>query len=355
MTLAVNIAQSGSNNVTFRNRIINGAMVIAQRGTSAVTTSGSFPVDRFSAASNANDFTAIQNTTVPSSDTFVYSVSIQPTATKTPSASTYAAISTNVEGFNMQGLGWGTSSAKAVTVSFWVRSSKTGTYSISTKNAGASRTWCQEYTINSANTWEQKTYTITGCPDGSWPLDNTRGMTLDFWLAGQNTQSSTVGSWYSGNINMSSNQVNFFDSTSNTFYITGVQLEAGTTASPFEYRQYGTELGLCQRYFQTWGGNSTYERIATGYAVSSTQIEVFVPRYYAPMRSAPSLSVNSASNFRASDAGTSYTATAVAISQASPLSCGIIVTVSSGLTQYRAMSMDTNNTTSALLSLSAEL
>jgi hypothetical protein len=233
-----------------RNRIINGAMVVAQRGTSAVTTSGSYPVDRFSTISNANDFTSQQNTAVPSDGNFAYSVSLQPTSTKTPGAGTYAAITTNVEGLNMQGLGWGTASAKPVTVSFWVRSTKTGTYSIGTKNADASRSWCQEYTINASNTWEFKTYTITGCPDGSWPLDNTRGLTLDFWLSGQNTQTSTIGSWISGNANMSSNQVNFFDSTSNVFYITGVQLEEGSVPTPFEYRQFGTELQLCQRYYQ---------------------------------------------------------------------------------------------------------
>jgi hypothetical protein len=210
-----------------RNLIINGAMQVAQRGTSAVTTSGSFPVDRWKTASNASDFSAQQSSTVPSGEGFQYSVSISPSSTKTPGTGTYFAISHNIEGNNIYMLNWGTSAAKKATLSFWVRSSKTGTYSVGTKNAGATRAIVNEYTISSADTWEFKTITIPGVTDGSWPIDNTRGLTLDFWLAGNNAATSTIGSWLSANANMSTNQVNFFDSTSNNFYLTGVmQLDA---------------------------------------------------------------------------------------------------------------------------------
>jgi len=291
MTTESGYSLGAGNASSFKNKVINGAMVVAQRGTSAVTTSGGYPVDRFQVNSNANDFTAIQNTTVPSSDGFSYSVSIQPTATKTPTSGTYAAFSQGIEGLNMQGLGWGTANAKSVTVSFWVRSSKTGTYSISTKNAGASRTWCQEYTINSANTWEFKSYTITGCPDGSWPIDNTRGMTVDFWLAGQNTQTSTIGSWISGNANMSSNQVNFFDSTSNVFYVTGLQVEVGTVSTSFDFRSYGTELLLCQRYCRTVLSAET-----SGFGFVNGSANFYMFDYGTPMRSTPSLSYSGTLN-----------------------------------------------------------
>jgi hypothetical protein len=285
MTTESGYSLGAGNASSFKNKIINGAMLIAQRTTSAVTTSGSYPVDRFVVASNANDFTSIQNTTVPSGSNFLYSVSIQPTSTKTPGAGTYATISQGVEGFNMQGLGWGTASAQPITVSFWVRSSKTGIYSVSTKNADASRAWCQEYTINAANTWEFKSYTITGCPDGSWPINNTRGMTFDFWLSGQNTQTSTIGSWISGNANMSTNQVNFFDNTSNVFYITGLQVEVGTVATSFDYRSYGTELFLCQRYYEPFGNGWWCSGETTNYNV------VYGGSFLVPKRTAPTCSL----------------------------------------------------------------
>lgn len=336
-----------------RNRIINGAMVVAQRGTSAVTTSGSFPVDRFGALSNANDFTSQQNTTVPSNGNFVYSVSIQPTSTKTPGAGTYAAIATNVEGLNMQGLGWGTASAKPVTVSFWVRSTKTGTYSIGTKNADASRSWCQEYTINASNTWEFKTYTITGCPDGSWPLDNSRGLTLDFWLSGQNTQTSTIGSWISGNANMSSNQVNFFDSTSNVFYITGVQLEVGNSPTPFDYRSYGAELVLCQRYFWRQTGGVGIPSIGAGLCISSTNARIHV-KNLTRMRASPTYSYggnvyilqNNANGVPVTSIGATYAGLDASMME---------FTCSSGLTQGNGTLVCLDNATSNYLQATAEL
>ena len=269
-----------------RNLIINGAMQVAQRGTSAVTVNGSFPVDRWKAGSNASDFSAQQSTTVPSGEGFKYSISISPSSTKSPSSGTYFAISHNVEGNNIYMLDWGTSGAKQATLSFWVRSSKTGTYSVGTKNAGATRAIVNEYTISSADTWEHKTITIPGVTDGSWPIDNTRGLTLDFWLAGNNAATSTIGSWLSANANMSTNQVNFFDSTSNNFYLTGVQLEVGEQATPFEHRSYGDELARCQRYFQV---AQTKVGLA-GTTNGSTEVVYIGVPLNVPLRSAPSIS-----------------------------------------------------------------
>ena len=236
-----------------KNLIMNGDMRIAQRGTSAVTTSGSFTVDRWKNISNASDFSAVQSTTVPSGQGFYKSIHISPTSTKSPGSGTYFFTSHYIEGFNMGHLDWGNSGAKTVTVSFWVRSSKTGIYSMGMKNAGATRSRQQEYTISSANTWEKKTITVTGETSGSWPVDNTRGIAIDFCLAGNASATGTVGSWISANSNMSTNQVNFFDSTSNNFYITGVQLEVGDSASDFEHRSHGEELALCQRYYYQCG------------------------------------------------------------------------------------------------------
>ena len=240
-----------------KNIVINGDMRIAQRGTAAVTTGGSFTVDRWKNISNASDFSAQQSSVVPSGQGFYKSIHITPTSTKSPGSGTYFFTSHYIEGFNIGQLDWGTSGARTVTLSFWVRSSKTGIYTVGLKNANATRSRQQEYTISSADTWEKKTITITGETSGSWPIDNTRGLALDFCLAGNASATSTLGSWISANSNMSTNQVNFFDSTSANWYMTGVQLELGTQATDFEHRSHGEELQLCKRYFQNIGADGT--------------------------------------------------------------------------------------------------
>jgi len=233
-----------------KNMIINGAMNVAQRGTSAFTANGDFPVDRWSMISNATDFTTTQSSTVPTGKGFNKSIKIQPTATKSPSNSTYARIGYSVEGYDGAGLCWGTSGAKSATISFWVRASVAGIYSIAVKNATGNRSICFEYTIDSADTWEYKTITVPGVTDGTWEQTTSRFCFIDVWQAGGGTETSTIGTWQNTNVNMSSNQVNLFTSTSNTFYITGVQLEVGSVATEFEHRSYGEELALCQRYYQ---------------------------------------------------------------------------------------------------------
>lgn len=256
-----------------RNRIINGDMRIDQRNAGSSITSSGFVVDRFQTISNTSDFTSNRSTTVPSNQDFKYSIYVKPTSTKSPSSGTYCAIITNVEGYNIDDLGWGTSVAKSIIVSFWVRSTKTGSYCFSTKNADATRSYSTTYTISASNTWEYKTLTIPGDTTGTWNSTNGRGLTADFWLAGNNTQSSIKDTWYAGNINMNTDQVNFFDSTSNEFYLTGVQLEIGTIATDFERRPYGIELQLCQRYYET--------SYPSGTRVGTSATAAFIHRNYA--------------------------------------------------------------------------
>lgn len=248
-TTTINGFTPNIGNMKGRNIVINGNMVIAQRGTSAVTTSGSFTVDRWKNISNASDFSAQQSSVVPSGQEFTKSIHITPTSTKTHNSSDYFFTSHYVEGFNIGGLGYGTSGAKTITISFWVRSSKTGTYSLGMKNANASRSRQNTYTISAADTWEKKTIVVPGDTTGSWPVDNSRGIAFDFCLAGQNTATSSVDTWLPNNSNMSTSQVNFFDDTNNNFYLTGVQVEVGSEATEFDHRSYGEELQLCERYF----------------------------------------------------------------------------------------------------------
>ena len=345
----------------FKNRIINGAMVIDQRNAGASVTihtiNPQYTLDRWAIQSSQASKISIQQNagavTPPTS--FTKYLGATSLSAYSVLSGDYFSIRQGIEGFNIADLGWGAAGASPVTLSFWVRSSLTGTFGGSLTNNTFVYSYPFTYTISVANTWEYKTITVAGPTAGTWETGSSLGIYITLGLGIGSTYSGTAGAWAASGYLSATGATSVVGTNGATFYVNGVQLEKGSTATSFDYRPYGTELQLCQRYFQTWGGTTTYERIGVGYAVSSTQIEVFIPRYYAPMRSAPSLSVNSASNFRASDAGGSYTATAVAISQASPLSCGIIVTVASGLTQYRAMSMDTNNTTSALLSLSAEL
>ena len=274
-----------------RNLIFNGDMRVAQRGTGAFTANGDYPVDRWQMISNTTDFTTTQDSTVPTGKGFTNSIKIQPTATKSPSSSTYARIGYSIEGYDGASLCWGTSGAKSATISFWVRASVTGIYSIGVKNAAANRSICLEYTIDSVDTWEYKTITFPGVTSGTWEQTNSRFCYIDVWQAGQGSQTSTIGTWQTSNTNMSENQVNLFTSTSNTFYITGFQMEVGKVATPFEHRHHQEELALCQRYFQKNLDEGGYSPQVILHGISATQGH-YSWKPYVQMRARPSVSLN---------------------------------------------------------------
>jgi len=265
MTNAVNVAQSGSNNVSFRNRIINGAMVIDQRNAGAsVTVNGGSPVytlDRFAAQAinTAGVFTVQQDSSAPIG--FVNSLKVTVTTTDAAPSTRYR-IYQNIEGTNTSDFGWGTANAQAVTLSFWVRSSVTGTFGGALQNSASNRSYPFTYSVSSANTWEYKTVSITGDTSGTWLTTTSTGVGVTFSLGANASLSGTAGVWAGSDFRSATGATNLMATNGATFYITGVQLEAGSTASPFEYRSYGTELALCQRYFITglfaWiGGGAT--------------------------------------------------------------------------------------------------
>jgi hypothetical protein len=249
----------------FKNRIINGAMVIDQRNAGASVNTSSpnaaiYTLDRwFYAVTQASKFTVQQNagnltgTNLPSGFANYFGAT---------SSSAYSILSTDsfgirqaIEGFNTSDFNWGTSNAQAVTLSFWVRSSLTGTFGGSIFNSAVNRFYVFSYTISSANTWEQKSVTIAGDTNGTWVgATNGVGLYLHFSVGSGSNYNSTAGSWGSALYLAPTGQVNVTGTNGATFYITGVQLEKGSTATSFDYRPIGTEFALCQRYYQTSTG-----------------------------------------------------------------------------------------------------
>jgi hypothetical protein len=237
-------------------------MVIDQRNAGAsVTPTDAYTLDRwFSNTSVASKFSVQQNAgSVTPPAGFTKYLGVTSLSAYTVGSSEFFLQTQYIEGFNIADLAWGTASASPVTLSFWVRSSLTGTFGGALNNNGNSRSYPYSYTISSANTWEYKTITITGDTTGTWATDTNRGIAVRFGLGVGSTNSGTAGSWSGSAYYSATGATSVVGTNGATFYITGVQLEAGTTASPFEYRQYGTELALCQRYFFAWNaqGSST--------------------------------------------------------------------------------------------------
>jgi hypothetical protein len=234
----------------FKNRIINGAMVIDQRnaGASVTPTAGQYSVDRWQCSlSQTSKYTIQQSTTVPSG--FKNSIVVTSSSSYSVTSGDYFNVSQPIEGLNIADLNWGTANAATVTLSFWVRSSLTGTFGGVIQNSALDRSYPFTYTINSANTWEQKSITIAGDTSGTWLTTNGVGIYLRFGLGVGTTYSGTAGSWAATNYASATGATSVVGTNGATFYITGVQLEKGSTATNFDYRPYGTELALCKRYY----------------------------------------------------------------------------------------------------------
>ena len=315
--------ETSTNQPNFRNIIINGDMSIAQRATSKSSLSTGFnTIDRFEILkSNDAAFTESQSTDVPTGQGFANSWKIECTTADTSlDASNYLNWRQPIEAQNLQYLKFGTSSAESITLSFWVKSTKTGTYIVSLRNMDNSRLNAQSYTISSSATWEKKTITFDGDTSSGFNNDNGEGLRVQFsLLAGTNYTSGTLQTTWGtyAAANSAVGQVNFGDSTSNEWYVTGVQLEAGTSASDFEFLPVDVNLKRCQRYFQMYveGGNTSSKIPIALTAYGSNNATGGVP-YYAEMRASPSAShSNLTCNYgggTTSITGISYYATAYA-------------------------------------------
>jgi hypothetical protein len=277
----------------FRNRIINGAMVVAQRGTSAITVNNAeqFPVDRTNVRCGASGLsaTAQQSSIAPS--IFRNSIFINVTTGAASGSIDRGYLLQKVEGVNVADFMLGTSAAVTFTLSFWVRSSLTGTFSGSLQNDSQNRSYVFTYTINAANTWEQKIITVAGDTTGTWATDNTSGIFVLLDLGnGSSLRSGTTNSWINGDFRGFTSAVSLFANSSATFYLAGVQLEVGSTASSFEYRSYGQELALCQRYFYrvndtNWGDQNI------GSSYNATRFFIKIP-FKVSMRASPTFTAS---------------------------------------------------------------
>ncbi len=294
---------SPPNGMGFRNRIINGDMRIDQRnaGASVTVNSGTntFGVDRWKGqASGGGVYTQQRSTTAPAG--FTNSVLLTVTTADSSIASTdYYIWGQAVEGFNAADFGWGTANAQTVTLSFWVRSSVTGTYALFVGNNGDTRSLVATYTISAANTWEQKTVTIAGDTSGTWATDNSIGIGLWFTLGAGSSFNATANVWNASLEMNTSGSTQWIATSGATFYITGVQLEAGTVASPFERRDYGRELIMCQRYYCKTFNQSVAPASSAGQAgaflvpapadTAADRAYLLTWRFPASMRAAPTV------------------------------------------------------------------
>lgn len=292
-TLSVNSNNiSAVNSLGFRNRLINGDMRIDQRNAGASvtpTSNNTYTLDRWTAELAVSSKYSVQrnagSVTPPSG--FTNYLGITSLSAFSSAASDYFLLKQPIEGFNTADLAWGTASAQAITLSFWVRSSLTGTFGGGLENSSGNRAYVFSFTINSANTWEYKTVTIAGDTTGTWDTGNTTGINLRFDLGSGSNWKGTAGSWGTSRYFGVPGGVSIVGTNGATLYLTGVQLEAGSMATPFERRDYGRELIMCQRYLQKFGslqfiGAAT---VRTGGAAGYASLSPLVT-----MRAAPTIS-----------------------------------------------------------------
>ena len=341
-----------------RNLIINGDMRIAQRGTSfATVANGAYTLDRWRYNTvGAGAVTITQDTSVPSGTNFTHSLKVDvTTADASLAASDQYRLLTGLEGYNTEHLNLGESGAVAVTASFWVKSPKTGQHTILFNNNAGDSTYPATYSVSSADTWEQKSVTVTMRTSGTWLATNLAALFVQFPLAFGSDYHGTVNAWNDSFEQGNSSNVNCMDNTANNFFLTGVQLEVGAAATDFEHRDYASELARCQRYTQVMGGDNVNEMFGSGFATSTSAFQTMhdLPT---EMRAAPSGTFNTAaSDYMFRQGGVSTALTSVGLNQIGRTTVGIYGGVSgTPLTAYRSGFVQSVNT-NALIILAAEL
>ena len=345
------------NSMGFRNRIINGDMRIDQRNAGAIFNpppNQGYSLDRWTTWLSQGTYSVQRNAgsvTPPAGFTNYLGVTV--TSATTIGVSDYFGVGQKIEGFNIADLGWGTANAQAITISFWVRSSLTGNFGAVIRRGDGGQYYAFTYAISAANTWEQKTVTIAGPTSGTWASDNSTGLFLLFGLgAGTNQTASSNNTWVNGGVLGASGATPVVATNGATFYITGVQLEAGTVATPFERRPYGTELALCQRYYQRL---DTGPGTVFGFCTSTTSAE-FNVKFTVEMRAGPSISYPSVSNFSCYtwSSGISRTPSSIGVNFSDTRKCVPTVAFSSS-SSSAGLGIGLDGNSGAFLGFSAEL
>ena len=354
-SMVENVApESSIPDVSFRNLVINGNMSIAQRGTSHTTASG-YTLDRYTWTDDSTSaFTITQSTDVPSGQGFASSMKLDCTTANTSLGSSDQIRQVQkIEAQNLQHLRYGTSSAKSLTLSFWVKSNKTGTYCATLSQEDDSyASFTKEYTISSSGTWEKKTLTFDGDTGGVINNDNGAGLWLMFAFGAGSGRHMTANQWNSSYGLSTSNQVNLADNTSNELYLTGVQLEVGTSASDFEFLPHDVNKHRCLRYFQDLAPKKNDCRIAIGENVNTNRTDpVF---QYVEKRANPSVTFSAANTFSLYHSNTSRDCTSLTADNFSEICGNLNANVSSGLTAGGANQFITNGTGSQIF-VDAEL
>ena len=346
---------------TNKNTVINGAMTVAQRGTSSasVTSSGYQTVDRFRPSiGTAGTWTITQATDVPTGYGFANSLKFDcTTANGSLSAGSDMALQYRYEGQDLQNLRKGTSSAFSVTLSFWVKSTKTGTFICELKDDDNSRQISKAYTISTTNTWEKKELTFPGDTSGALDDDNAKSLTILWWqVAGTNFTSGTLNTSWAGSVsatNRAVGQVNIADSTSNDWLITGVQLEVGDKATEFEHEPIGTTLAKCQRYYTRFQATSAYSYYGSGVSSATTTARIF-KSFPVEMNHVPVLEQSANNTWNIYPPGAGFTADAT-INNASVWGSAINCTTGATQTANGASHCTANNTTTAFFAFESEI
>ena len=342
----------------FRNRIINGAMVIDQRnaGASVTPNNGQYTLDRWRIDASQGSKLTVQQNAASVTPPAGYSSYLGVTSSSAYSVLTgdYFALIQNIEGYNIVDLAWGTASAATVTLSFWVRSSLTGTFGGSLYGG---QVYPFTYTISAANTWEQKFITITGSTSGTWNKTNGIGINVNFGLGVGSTYSAAAGSWGSGFYYSATGATSVVGTNGATFYITGVQLEKGSTATSFDYRPYGTELQLCQRYLPAWNMTAANQIFGQGQATAAGTAIIHLP-FKVSARVAPTgITASAAANFylTVSTYSVAGTYSSTTFSYGSTEGMGLTCATSTGLTAGNITTLASNSTSAQILATGCEL
>jgi hypothetical protein len=331
MTTSDGVTSAGT--YGFKNRIINGAMVIDQRNagaSSAFGTSGAYvTVDRFQTYNNTSG-TATNQQVVDAPTGFYNSLKVTITASATPAAGEFFQILQTIEGYNIADFAFGTASAKTITLSFWVKSSLTGQFGGAVQNGDVNYGYPFSYTISSANTWEQKTITITGGTSGTWGVTTSAGLKLYFDLGCGSSSLGTAGAWVSAGYRGATGDTKLVSTNGATWNITGVQLEKGSTATSFDYRPYGTELSLCQRYYVKYSSSgASNQAFLIGVIGSTTVGQICSTNFANPMRAAPTGSYSGGTTLRIFDGSGAPVITSLS-AQSSSITTGSLDFTASG-------------------------